>query len=507
MIAYPKTNSFWGNLSAKIRQHPLVSLLIIAGTLRLLAVIFAKGYMASDDHFLVIQVVWDWLNGIPTWFREHTPIPRGVVYQYLIYVLMWLLKSVGITDPSTVMVINRTCHALWSMSIIPLMYFSLKYFADERAAWYGGLLACIYFLMPFFSVRNMVEVVCQPLLFAGLVLIELELKRPRKPYGMFLGGVLLGAAFMIRIQTSVCAMAVFVVLLVMKKWKPLLWYSLGGLTMLLIQGLVDYFSWGMFLSSVFYTLNFQSKMVHGYVTNAWYTHWLTILLVFIPPFSLLVYPWIIATAKKLPVTFWAVVAFLFIHTLIPQKQERYLFPILPLLIFLFITGWSMVRWRDHPVVRGLWKWMWAVNLILLIIVTFNYSQKARVEPLVILNHLPNVNKIVVDATDRPVWLPNYYAQKRLSEFRYIFEKADYGKLSYEVQGLKSHQPLPFTHVIILSSQEPEVQRERLKAILGKLTLEKHITPSIVDWLLHKANPKYNHSKESWLYSIDSDSGN
>ncbi len=88
MIDVANSNSFFGNLSAKIHRHPLVSLLIIAAILRLFAVIFAKGYMASDDHFLVIRVVWNWLNNIPTWFRDDTPIARGIVYQYSIYVLM-----------------------------------------------------------------------------------------------------------------------------------------------------------------------------------------------------------------------------------------------------------------------------------------------------------------------------------------------------------------------------------------------------------------------------------
>lgn len=474
---------------------------MIAGTLRLLAVIFARGYMASDDHFLVIQVVWDWLNGIPTWFRDATPIPRGVVYQYAIYALMWLLKSIGITDPSAVMVVNRLIHAMWSMTIIPLIYFALKYFTDQRAAWYGGLLASIYFLMPFFSVRNMIEVVCQPLVFAGIILIEVELKRQSRSSRMFFGGILLGAAFMVRIQTAVCPMAVFFVLLAMRKWKELLSFSLGALTMLLIQGLIDYISWGMFLSSVFHTLSFQSKMIHAYVTNVWYTHLLTILGILIPPFSLLLIPWTAATIKKLPVSFWAVVAFIVVHSLIPQKQERYLLPILPMLIFLLTAGWSMVKWRDHGIVRGLWKWMWAVNIILLPITTLNYSQKARVEPLVILDHTPNVNKIVVDATRKLVWLPNYYCQKPLSDFQYIFKETDYDTLSERFKALTSVQLHPYTHAIIFSDHDPEPQRKRLEAILGKLTLEKHIRPSLADWLLHKANPGYNHSKESWLYSI------
>jgi 4-amino-4-deoxy-L-arabinose transferase-like glycosyltransferase len=501
MINSMAKTSVLGSIPATIRKHPLVSLIVIAAILRLLAVIYAKGYMASDDHFVVIQVVSDWLNGIPVWFQNATPIVRGVVYQYSIYALMWLLKVFGITDPSAVMFVNRAVHAIWSLTIIPLVYYSLKYFTDERAAWYGGLLAGIYFLMPFFSVRNMIEVVCQPFLLAGIILIEVELKRQKKPHWMFLGGILLGAAFMIRIQTAVIPMAVFFVLLAMRKWKQLLWFSLGGFSMLMIEGLIDYISWGMFLSSVIHTLSFQSKMIHAYVTNAWYTHFLTILGILIPPFSLLVFPWIVATAKKLPISFWAVVAFLVIHSMIPQKQERYLLPILPMLIFLLTAGWSMVKWRDSRIVKGLWAWMWAVNLILLPIITLNYSQKARVEPLVVLSHMPNVRKVVVDATEKNVWLPTYYAQKPLSDFQYIFKAADYDTLAYKVKAEEPGQPPLYTHAIIFNSRDPEAQRKRLESIVGNLTLIRHFRPSLADWLLRKSNPNFNHSKESWLYSI------
>jgi hypothetical protein len=494
--------SFLNSISAKIHKHPLVSLLVIAAILRLLAVIFAKGYMASDDHFIVIRVVWDWLNDIPTWFKDDTPIVRGVVYQYSIYALMWLLKAVGITDPSPVMAINRVLHAMWSMTIIPLVYYGLRYFTDERAAWYGGFLVAIHFLMPFFSVRNMVEVVCQPFLFAGILLIEFELKQPKRAGWVFLGGILLGAAFMIRIQTAVCAMAVFFVILAMRKWKELLWFSFGGLVMLLIQGLVDYLSWGMFLSSVVYSLSYQSKMVYEYVTNPWYTHLLTIMLVLIPPFSFLAFPWIAKTIRKLPVSFWSVLAFIIVHSLIPQKQERYLLSILPLLIFLLAAGWSMVSWRDKPLVQKLWKWMWAINIILLPIATFNYSQKARIEPLITLSHAPNVNKIVVNTTEHHVWLPHYYSQKPLSKFYYVFKGADYDALSNEIGGLKPDQSHPYTHAIVLNRDDPTMQKKRLESILGKLTLVKHFTPSAADWLLREMNPEYNHSKESWLYSID-----
>jgi len=508
MVSFsPQVISTQDSVIEKMRKHPLATSIIIAAGLRLLAVIFAKGYMAMDDHFLVIRVVDYWLHGIPFWFEGGAPIARGVIYQYTLYALMWGLKQVNLTDPSIVMFIIRFLHAAWSLTIIPLMYFGLRKYADQRAAWLGTMLASIHFLMPFLAVRNLVEVVCQPFLFGGLLLLEVEVKEKNRPKFLFLGGILLGLAFMVRIQTALCPIAVFFVLLILHKWKPLLFFSLGGITVLLIQGVIDYISFGFFLSSVVYSLGYQSTIVHSFITNPWYTYILTVLGIFIPPFSILIFPWVAKTVRRLPLIFWATIFFFVIHSLIPQKQERFLLPLFPLLIFLLTVGWSMVSWREKRWVRGCWNWMWGVNLILLPMATFNYSQKARIEPLIELSKLPEVNKVVVESIENPTWLPEYYDQKHQPEgtYKYIFHPEDYDRFASEMEMVGEGNPSPYTHAIILTHQDIEAHKERLEAIFGPLTLIRHVGPSLADWILHKMNPTHNHSKESWVFKIENKS--
>jgi len=68
----------------------------------MLAVIYAKGFMAPDDHFLTIEIADGWLKGFNNWYTNKPPM-RGILYPYLVTASMWILKQVSITAPEAVM--------------------------------------------------------------------------------------------------------------------------------------------------------------------------------------------------------------------------------------------------------------------------------------------------------------------------------------------------------------------------------------------------------------------
>ena len=50
-------------ITSKFRSNPLISILVLAFTVRLIAVIFSQGYLMHDDHFLVIEAAQSWVDG------------------------------------------------------------------------------------------------------------------------------------------------------------------------------------------------------------------------------------------------------------------------------------------------------------------------------------------------------------------------------------------------------------------------------------------------------------
>ncbi len=167
-----KSDNLLNRFQDLIGRHPLMSLMLIAGILRLLAVIFAKGYMASDDHFLVIEIADGWLNGINRWSVGKPP-QRSILYPYSVTAIMWLLKQISVTKPDMVMYVVRFVHALWSMTLIPILYYGVKRFADEKTAFTAGLMGAGVFLLSFLWGGNFVGILGLPGKLAGKIFTEI----------------------------------------------------------------------------------------------------------------------------------------------------------------------------------------------------------------------------------------------------------------------------------------------------------------------------------------------
>jgi len=102
-------------------------------------------------------------------------------------------------------------------------------------------------------------------------------------------------------------------------------------------------------------------------------------------------------------------AFLVSHSLIANKQERFLLPILPALFILIVVGLPWLAARiTRPVYRGMWWYFWTVNTVLLVIVTLSFSKKDRVEPLLIVYRRHDATGVLVAQYNQTFSVPEYY---------------------------------------------------------------------------------------------------
>ncbi|NIT57478.1 MAG: hypothetical protein GWN00_14985, partial [Aliifodinibius sp.] len=131
--------------------------LISAAFFRLLAAIFSAGYAFSDDHFVVIEVAQRWVEGQNEWFDQGKPIRRSILYPGLHYILFYGLEQLNITDPQTKMLITRFFHAVYSMLIVIFGYLVTLHSSGPRAARQAGMILALFWILPFMSVRNLVE--------------------------------------------------------------------------------------------------------------------------------------------------------------------------------------------------------------------------------------------------------------------------------------------------------------------------------------------------------------
>jgi hypothetical protein len=110
------------------RFSPLQQLLLLGGIVRLISVIFSKGFGWHDDHFLIIESSQSWVDGYYNYWlpteEEPNRDPQGhaLFYIGIHYYIFKFFKVIGLVDPQVKMFFVRLLHAGWSMLLLKYGY-------------------------------------------------------------------------------------------------------------------------------------------------------------------------------------------------------------------------------------------------------------------------------------------------------------------------------------------------------------------------------------------------
>lgn len=499
-------------LSIWFRTHyaPLQQLLILGFLVRLVSVFFSKGFGFHDDHFLIIESSQSWVDGFDynNWLPDETdpqrtPQGHSLFYIGIHYFIFKFLKLIGIMDPQGKMYVIRFLHALWSLLIIKYGYKIAEQYADKKTAWYTGLFLALYWFMPFISVRNLVEFVCLP-----PVLMAIYYLRKGNLSGYFLlAGMWLGIAFSIRFQTVFITAGIGLALLILKQsFRNILLLGLSFLAVVaLTQGLVDYLIWKQpfaeFLSYVQYNLDNAG----AYGTNNWHMYFDLILGMLIPPLSLLLFAGYFYSWKKTPLIFWPVLLYLAFHTYFPNKQERFVMTILPLIIISGTIGMFMLHARYSERVRpGLFRacriFVIALNLILLPVLTVSYSKRHRVEAMYYLYQKNDFNNFFIEDSNKEddfLMPPQFYSGKWVSVCGITGTYTPDSALAYYNRLSPSNRP---AYIIFWQAKNLEARVDSVKKRFPGIVFETIIEPSFIDKTLFWLNPE-NDNQTAFIYKF------
>ena len=324
---------------------------------RLVAAIFSKGYGMHDDHFLIIEAAQSWVDGydynnwLPGSTTDAVPSGHSFFYVGIHYLILLFLKSIGIIDPQTKMFVIRVLHGVFSLITVYFGYKITLKLSDKNTARITGLLLAVFWFMPFLSVRNLVEVVCIPILIYGIWIIVKHSDNKKAIKYYLLSGIIIGLAFSVRFQTIIFAGGIGLALLLKLRWKEAILYGLGFfLSAALVQGGIDYFIWGRPFAELGEYIRYNLENATTYITGSWYNYILLILGLLIPPISFFIFFGFFRTWKKHLIIFLPAFIFLVFHSIFPNKQERFILPILPFVIIL-----GMVGWQDFVLKSSYWK--------------------------------------------------------------------------------------------------------------------------------------------------------
>lgn len=490
------------SLYKMLKNRPLLSILIIALLVRLIAVFFSKGYSMHDDHFLVIEAAQSWVEGRDDMrFFSKTDADdnngRSFVYAGMHYYLFKALESFSIYDPQAKMYVVRFLHALFSLLTIYFGYKIVRKLSGPETAKQVGLLLALLWLFPPMSVRNLIEMVAIPFLMAAVwyVLISDDENKSQKKYALLLAaGILTGIAFPIRYQTLFFTGGISIVLLLKGKLKESIVYSIGMMASIgLLSGFLEWLVWDAPFGKLIWYIDYNIKHAQDYSTQPWYTFILQVLIIFLPPISLFVFFGQFNVYKKYFLVFIPTLLFFVFHSYFPNKQERFIFTILPFMLMMGIAGWnefyaSSAFWQKHKkFVSGAWIFFWIVNTILLSVFIFSYSKKSRTEAVYYF-HDKKVEGILLEHTEtyRTYFLPLFYANHKWPHI------VDMNK-NQTLEGLKAEiDTIPVgskpDYVLFLDETNLSQRVERLKVLYPELHIVEVAKPSLLDWILYKMNP-------------------
>ena len=109
-----------------VKKHPLATVILASLAVRLIAVIWSRGFIHSDDHFDSVSVAYDWLtrgfwgdDGFLRWKNKLSDtIGRFPLYNLFLWSMMKLNRLCGVDSLNGMMYSIRLSHGL--LSLLPV---------------------------------------------------------------------------------------------------------------------------------------------------------------------------------------------------------------------------------------------------------------------------------------------------------------------------------------------------------------------------------------------------
>ncbi len=285
------------------------------------------GFQHCDEHFQILEPLasnlapWEFTDRIRPWFQ---------ITLYKLF--LWPFEAVGLQNPFTKMTLLR-------MAMAVLGFYSLNRLAlwwRERCpqsdpVWTYALIHLAWFV-PYLHARTSSENLATSLFLLSLV--GLQVKGPSNGRA-FWAGVLGGCAFWARFHLGLPVFLLWCHSLWRRRGIPANWaYPLGVVIVVCLGVVLDshwYGQWTLSPYRYFYTNLIQDK-ASSFGIDPWYQYLEWGALKLLPPLSLVLMSCLFFYWWKRPgdALTWVGLPFFLLHSLIPHKEYRFLFPLLPL---------------------------------------------------------------------------------------------------------------------------------------------------------------------------------
>lgn len=450
----------------------------------LITAIFNRGFIASDEYWIGID------RYIPAEKASvshlvHSDDVKSPVQLLPMFLAGQLARQVGIAAP-----FPQFAFVVFMMGLFAsLIYFfglnlyqrSLSVRDSFEPKKYGLefllLIFSFYFLAPFILTRPMFESVAAPLLFVSAIYAyQYDQSLHRKDLLWAL--IYFTFAFLFRPQVGLSALTLVLLPLFHRRWSDVAWIFVGGFIAILISGIPDYILLGQFHGSLIKlaTYNIDHGRDYGRQSPLYFV-WLLLGISF-SPFFIRQY-----TRAFLSVQ-WrrhrAFFLYIFLHTTFPQKFERFIIPVIPIMLLILAPFiYDLYCHRKTNKVR--WNSLIFLNGTLFICCTFLAPQKNITDLALFIGRHPQIEKLI-SFDEALEWIPRAFIGRKEPTLYQVRDTIEFGRLPVDCRSL----------IVVRSRSSSEgtsVFQNTLRKFNFSLLAEFDVNP--IEKLAYWLNPKMN----------------
>ncbi len=343
---------------------------------------------------------------------------------------------------------------------------------EKKMYW---LLFGFYFAIPFILTRPMYESLAAPWL-ALAVAYGIRYDQNERLKDLLLATIWVSIAFILRQQVGICALGLLILSLLKRKPKHFFASAGLGFIFLILSGIPDYFLRGQFHYSLLAVTTYNFEHGQEYGNEPWTYYPLMILAITFAPFFIMKYPvdfWKShLKTQRLNIIF--ITLFVFLHSLFPQKFERFLISIIPLLAF-FMARLVQLLYTERAKRPWRWRSLCLLNLFLFIPASFSPAQKNILGLARFLDDNPKIIR-VYNINETLSWIPEIFIEKSRPQIIPI---------SAEMMG--SLNPSDCSQILVVNSHFEELFKKELL----RFEFIKSFSVNYLEQIAYQLNKKNN----------------
>ena len=206
---------------------------------------------------------WEFKVGARSWF-----LPGIIAGVYK------LLDISGVRDPLHLNIGIKIFFSIFNSLAVAVVYLLFrKHSLEKKEAFLFTLPLAASYLLSYISVRTISESAALPFMVFAVYFASNHIEKETKK-DLLLAVLSAGIAYMIRFQTCIFAFGIAIALFLTagKRFRTALIFSSGYAAMMLLQGILDIFTWGSFAQSLLTYLDYNiiRKVSDNFSVSPWY---------------------------------------------------------------------------------------------------------------------------------------------------------------------------------------------------------------------------------------------